>query len=437
MSYRYPSPNPELYQALLRSYYRCLENKAAVKKTVFHLNHERIIHQLSLDIENKTYRPEMSNIFVVLHPKPREVIAAHLRDRIVHHFIHEYMAPHWEKRFVPNSYACRIGKGPMRANEDLEKFIRAYYRHNGAPLFYLQLDVQNFFPSIDLNILHQLVDKHLENPLYRWLCKTVIFHRSTLKGNFKLTCPRELWQKLPRYKSLFAAAPDKGLPIGNLTSQFFANVYMNQLDQFIAHRLKGGFLFCRGYVDDILFLSDDPQKLRGLVPQVQQFLSRELQMTLNVKKTVLQPLAKGLDHLGYWHKPDHRLVRQRVVRNCKVRVKGMTQEAEPNLNHLCSTMNSYLGYFRHARTLNLRRVIVKRLVTAPHLKGKLSTDLGMTRVVPFKDGGGQWVAIREKNYKEIFLREVEGGMDSRRVQAYLQNWVSLDGLVGHVSNIAL
>ena len=242
---KYPSPDLDLYKALIKAYERCLENKPHVKKTSFHLTFEKTIHGLALEIQNRTYHPGLSNIFVVTHPKPREVIAANLRDRIVHHYIHGYMSPHWEKRFVPNSYACRVGKGPLKAGEDLRRFINRHQHRGGAPLFYLKLDVQNFFPSIDLEVLYAVIAKHLENPQFLWLCKTVIFHRATLKGNFKLTSPKELWQRLPRYKSLFAAPLGKGLPIGNLTSQFFANIYMNQLDQFIAHRLKGRSLFCR------------------------------------------------------------------------------------------------------------------------------------------------------------------------------------------------
>ena len=105
---------------------------------------------------------------------------------------------------------------------------------------------------------------------------------------------------------------------------------MNQVDQFIAHRLKGRFLFWQRYVDDILFLGEDVEQLKSIVPLVQEFISRELKITLNSKKTVLQPLSRGLDHLGYFHKPDHQLVRQRVVNNCKVRIRGY-QHADKTL----------------------------------------------------------------------------------------------------------
>jgi|GEM_PF-2893749 len=436
MNYKYPSPDPQLYKALIASYFRCLENKPHVKKTSFHLTFERTIHELALDIQNRTYHPGLSNIFVVTHPKPREVIAANLRDRIVHHYIYDYMAPYWERRFVPNSYACRTGKGPLKASEDLRLFIRRHNQHRGAPLFYLQLDVQNFFPSIDLNILYGLVAKHLENEHYLWLCKTVIFHRATTRGNFKLTSPKALWERLPRYKSLFAAATDKGLPIGNLTSQFFANVYMNQLDQFIAHRLKGRFLFWQRYVDDVLFLGEDVEKLKSIVPQVQEFLGRELKMTLNVKKTQLQPLSRGLDHLGYWHKPDHQLVRQRVVSNCKVRVAAYRKEGKGPVDAkaVCSALNSYMGYFRQAASRKLRKHLADEVVSAEIFAGKIMTNAAATKLLPVKDPAVLAArATKEKALRAEFCESFIGGADdgarTRLMHKYLRRWRSMSDIL--------
>ena len=164
------------------------------------------------------------------------------------------------------------------------QFIRRHMRHVRMPLYYLKMDVQNFFTTIDLNILYQIIEKHLENPLYRWLCKVVIFHRATAPGHFVLSSPKSLWRMMPRYKSLFYAPDNVGLPIGNLTSQFFANVYLGQFDQYVRHQLKGRALYWQRYVDDILFLSDRPEDLRRLIPLVTRFLHDELRLTINPKK---------------------------------------------------------------------------------------------------------------------------------------------------------
>ena len=353
---KYAAPDLVLYQKLLASYKNCLKNKAHVKKSKFHLHHESIIHQLALDIENRTYQPTTSNIFVVTHPKPREIIAANMRDRVVHHFIYDYMAPHWDPRFVPTSYACRPGKGPLQACHDLRAFIRSHARQRGTPLYYLKVDIQNFFTTIDLKVLYRLIERHMENPLYLWLCEVVIFHRATKRGSFNLTSPKSLWQMLPKYKSMFYAPDDVGLPIGNLTSQFFANVYMNQSDQYVTHQLAGRYLYWQRYVDDILFLSDDQGELRALAPLVAGFMQDELHIKFNPKKTLLQPLARGLDHLGYFFKPTHTTVRRRVMGNCQRKVDNLVAQPAESLQPeaACATVNAYLGHFNHAASRQLR-----------------------------------------------------------------------------------
>ena len=237
MKFKYQSPDPHLYKKLLFCYERCLKNKRHLKKTRFHLHHEFMINQLAIDIKNNTYFPVKSSIFVVLNPKPREVIASDLRDRIVHHYIYEYMEKYWERRFVPNSYACRPGKGPLKATLDLQNFIRAHKRGSrGRDLWYLKVDVRSFFSSIDKNILFKLITKNLKNKRMLMLCERTLFNDPVRKGAFKITCPKEFWQHVPKHKSLFFGPPDKGLPIGNLSSQFWANIYMNVFDQWVARR---------------------------------------------------------------------------------------------------------------------------------------------------------------------------------------------------------
>ena len=211
---------------------------------------------------------------------------------------------------------------------------------------------------------------------------------------------------------------------------------MNQVDQFIAHRLKGRFLFWQRYVDDILFLGEDVEQLKSIVPLVQEFISRELKITLNSKKTVLQPLSRGLDHLGYFHKPDHQLVRQRVVNNCKVRIRGY-QHADKTLvdpGAVCSALNSYLGYFRQAASRKLRKHLAEEVVNADNFAGKIITNDAATKLLPVKD-----VAVREARVvREKALRAefYEGFVGSeytaareRRVQQYLKRWYSIGDIL--------
>ena len=435
--YKYLSPDLALYQQLLASYKNCLKNKPQVKKTTFHLQHERIIHQLALDIENRTYQPIKSNIFVVTHPKPREVIAAHLRDRIVHHFIYDYMSPHWERRFSSRSFACRTGKGPLQAVTDLQVFFRRHARQRGTPLFYLKMDIQSFFTSIDLKILYRMIERSLENDLYLWLCQVVIFHRATVKGNFSLTSPKKLWQMLPKYKSMFYAPQDVGLPIGNLTSQFFANVYMNHFDQYMTHQVKGRVLYWQRYVDDILLLSDDPRQLRDLAPEICSFMSRELNLKINPKKTILQPLSRGLNHLGYFLCPDHTLIRRRVWGNCQRKVNQILEKAPDYVDAaaICATVNSYLGHFRRAASNGKRKAVTERLLGDPHVAKLVTVDTDSYKLTPVKKTKAELRA--EECSAEVALqgefvqafRDLDPVAEKKRGQFYLKNWQPIADLI--------
>jgi RNA-directed DNA polymerase len=442
--HKYPVPDPVLYQKLLLAYEHCLKNKRHVKKSRFHLNHESWIHGLALDIQNNRYKPGMSTIFVVTKPKPREVVAASLRDRVVHHFIYDYMAPYWEKRFVSQSYACRKGKGPLQAGRDLEAFFLRHERSGGAPLWYLQVDVQSFFPSIDLNILYEIIARHLTNPLYLDLCREIIFHRPSRKGAFRITSPKSFWNRLPRYKSLFAAPDHLGLGIGNLTSQFFANIYMNEADQYIVHHLKHRFLHYQRYVDDLCFFHSDPNQLRILSREVETFLNMRLRLKLNPKKTLLQPLARGLDHLGFLYKPRYRLVRHRVVQSCKDAVKEALklETAGPHdMHRVRSQINSYMGHFSYARSSRLKLHVAQRLGKSPLLAKKMAFDprCSMYKLLPDEEGDALRKS-REEDLKASCIRAILHSEGQEKLQTlrleidehgvhHLGGWVPIEDLM--------
>jgi RNA-directed DNA polymerase len=381
----------QLLELLFQAYRDCIRTKAQVKRTGFHMRFERELVELCDQLWRRSYRPGISTIFVVTEPKLREVIAASFRDRIVHHLLYNYMSPYWEKIFVDQSYACRKGKGPLQASLDLRTFINRRTRSGRRRLWFAKIDISNFFPSIDQHVLFDIVLGHLHHDFYTWLTEILIFHRPTEKGQYRLNCSRELWRLVPRRKSMFCAAPGKGLPIGNLTSQFFANVYLNEVDQYIAHNLKDrhGVLYWQRYVDDFLCIGEDRVELQKLVVLVDQFLRSRLLITLNPKKTLIQPLCRGIDHLGYFHLPGTTYVRQRVANTAKYRMQKLLDDSALNdgpddskqcLATIQSTTNSYLGYFGHADTFRLRKNIVQRLVGQPPVKGTLTSDLDFQKL---------------------------------------------------------
>jgi RNA-directed DNA polymerase len=187
-------------------------------------------------------------------PKFLEIFAADFRDCVVHHVLVEGLERIWEPIFLHDSYACRKGKGTHRAVTRPQQFMRRVTHNGTKPGFALQLDIRGFFFHIDKERLFQIIAKRLWDETLLWLARTIIFHDCTEQPVFKTD--RRLWRHIPPHKTLFGTENRRGLPIGNLTSQFFSNVYLNELDQFEKHRLKVRHYL--RYSDDFVLVHEDP-----------------------------------------------------------------------------------------------------------------------------------------------------------------------------------
>lgn len=292
---------------------------------------------------------------MVTKPKAREIFAADFRDRIVHHVLIDYLEPIWEPKFINQSYSCRKGKGAHRAIKDLRRYIKKVSCNNRQPAYYLQMDIQSFFVSLKKEILFKLIKRHTKNPEILWLIKTIIFHNPT--KNYYRKCQMSLFDLIPDHKSLFKVPSDQGLPIGNLTSQFFANVYLNELDQFVKHQLKAKYYL--RYVDDLVILSQDKEKLKIWRDEIDKFLQDKLKLKLHPKKQILQTIDKGIDFVGFIVKPNYILMRRRIIKNLKEKLWKFSQNleefTEQEIKQMLSMINSYYGQFRHAKTFCLRQ----------------------------------------------------------------------------------
>ena len=301
---------------------------------------------------------------MVTKPKAREIFAADFRDRIVHHVLVGYLEPIFERKFIDQSYACRKNKGAHKAIKDLRRYIRQVTKGGAQKAQYLQLDIRSFFVSLKKDLLFGMIKKEVHNPEVLWLAETIVFHDPT--GDYRLKGQASLFDLIPEHKSLFKSGPDQGLPIGNLTSQFFANVYLNELDQFAKHTLKTRHYL--RYVDDVVILGEDAVELKQWRDEISAFLQEKLQLTLHPKKQVLQAVDKGIDFLGFVVRPSHVLVRRRVIKSLKEKLWNLNRDAkETRLNDAVgqvtkleemkpvqSVVNSYYGHFRYAKTFGLR-----------------------------------------------------------------------------------
>lgn len=353
------------FPRLLRAYHACRKNKRrTVNAAKFELDFEKELLRLETELRSRTYRPGRSICFVVTEPTLREVFAADFRDRVVHHLLVGWLEPIFEKKFIHHSYACRREKGAIRAVADLRRFLRKLGDRNSSPAYYLQADVAAFFMSLKKDILYDIISRYVKNPDILWLARQIIFHDPT--ANYSMKGDPRLFSLIPPHKSLFSVPPGQGLPIGNLTSQFFANVYLNELDQFVKHCLK--IKYYLRYVDDILILHHDPGQLKTWLGQIDNFLKTDLKLRLHPKKSRIKPVSSDIDFVGFIVRPRRSLVRRRIVANFKRKLREFNRyplpETEKNfqklLEHILAAVNSYCGQFRHALTFNLRRALYYR-----------------------------------------------------------------------------
>ena len=245
------------FENLHRQYLACRRNKRNTLNALrFEVRQEENLLDLQAALTGRSYAPSRSVCFFVKRPKLREIFAADFRDRVVHHVLVDYLERIWEPIFIHDSYACRRGKGVHAGVNRLRQFIRQATRNGTRPAWYLQLDIHNYFMSIDKDVLFALLAPKIDDDNALWLTRVLVYHDCT--GDYVIKGDPAMLDKMPPHKTLFKTDSNKGLPIGNLNSQFFANVYLNGLDQFVKHGLK-----CRHYLrycDDFVLLSDNREQ---------------------------------------------------------------------------------------------------------------------------------------------------------------------------------
>ncbi len=289
---------------------------------------------LRRDLVNRTYRHGPYRAFNISDPKPRNIHKAGVRDRLLHHAIYRALYPFFDRKFIPDSYSCRLNKGTHRAISRFRAFAYRVSRNHTRTCWVLKCDVRKFFASIDHEVLLNILERNLTDKNTLWLLREVI-------GSFRSGQPG-----LP-------AQAGKGLPLGNLTSQLLANVYMNEFDLFVKHKLKAKY-YVR-YADDFVILSEDKTWLQELIPQIDSFLRRNLKLELHEDKIILKTLASGVDFLGWVHFPDHRVLRRATRRRMLKRVEE---------NPARETMSSYRGLLKHGNT----RKLITTLNGAPEVR---------------------------------------------------------------------
>ena len=346
---------PFQFEDLVQAYYDCRRNKRnSASARLFEKDMEINLLELHDDLIAGTYRPGRSICFVVTRPKAREVWAAAFRDRVVHHLLYNHVAPRFYASFIADSCACIPGRGTLYAAKRLESKIRGASQNWSKPIFYLKCDLANFFVAIDKAVLRKQLAARITEPWWLALATQILMHDP--REDYETRSPAHLFNRVPQHKRLVAQPARLGLPIGNLSSQFFANVYLDALDQFAKHTLRAKHYI--RYVDDFVFLHESPQQLSRWLTEVEAFLPR-LGAKLNPTKTILQPVDRGVDFVGHFVKPWRRSTRKRSL------AQALKRTAAAPAEDLRETANSYFGLLSqashsHKDRAALARVVLKR-----------------------------------------------------------------------------
>lgn len=283
---------------------------------LFEVELEHNLFQLQKELASKKYKHGDYSSFYITDPKQRHIHKAAVKDRVVHHSVFSILNPIFEPTFISTSYSCRIGKGSHKAVNKLRSILRKKSGNNSKPCYVLKCDIKKFFQSVDHTILLSLLQSKIKDPEAIWLLKEII-------------------ESFPA-----------GVPIGNLTSQLFANVYLAELDNFVKHTLKVPFYI--RYTDDFAMVSNSVDELNDWLKQIKPFLENTLKLSLHPAKVILRKYHQGVDFLGYVQYPHHRQLRTKTKRRILKKLNaGVKEEA----------LHSYLGVLSHANSHKLAEEI--------------------------------------------------------------------------------
>ena len=357
-------------EEVFEAYFACRKHKrSTINALAFELDYEKNLVKLWKELNNGTYKIGRSITFVVNKPVKREIFAADFRDRVVHHLLMRRLMSIFEHEFVSEAYSCRKGKGTLYAAKDVFNKIKKISKNYTEECYILKMDIKAFFMSINKNILFtklkKMIDKYYcygDKNIVLDLMQKIVFHcpqnNCVRKGNIKN------WDKLPKDKSLFCTGKFKGLPIGNLTSQIFANFYLSDFDKFVKS-MDDNLAYGR-YVDDFVIIHKNKTFLKKIRQKLKTYLYKKCKLILHPTKQYLQQYRKGVAFVGCFLLPNRTYAGKRLKNNIILKLKEVEKKGKkPTLDFIrqnIQTFNSYFGFLRHHNTFNIRKMIKNRLL---------------------------------------------------------------------------
>ncbi|MBR0479953.1 hypothetical protein IJJ49_01635 [Candidatus Saccharibacteria bacterium] len=330
----------------------------------FELNADENLIMLRDDILDKSYRPSRSTAHIIHNPVIREIFAATFRDRIVHHLIFDTVYPWWDRRFIYDSYSCRIGKGTLKGIQRLDYHIRSVSENYKRKAYVMKMDIQGYFMSLPRVELYERAiwgldqqfagrkdSKEYEITKFLWF-HTIMdnpTHGARKRGDLRG------WKDLPDSKSLFKQPPGRGIVIGNLTSQLLSNIYLDMLDRFIVYDL--GYKHYGRYVDDfyIVVSEDELPQLKKDVKAIEAFLATK-KLILHPNKRSLRESVQGIPFLGAVVYNNHIVMGERLKRNIRVAAREVYMGIRDQ-----DTVVSYLGHTKYMNSAKMLKELFEEV----------------------------------------------------------------------------
>lgn len=328
---------------LFLAYKKARKGKTKKKYVIeFQSNLRENLIKLNKELKNQTYSPEPLVVFILRDPKTRKISKSAFPDRIVHHALHRVIEPVFDKSFIFDSCANRKGKGNLFAINIFYQFFGKVTQNNTHKAYCLKADIKHYFEEVSHEILISILEKKIKDNKVIWLIKQILNNTpNSFKGRQTSFC--------------------KGMPLGNLTSQFFANVYLNELDYFVKHFLKAKYYI--RYVDDFVILHNSKEKLEIWKAEIDKFLRENLKLELHSQKSKIIHLSRGIDFVGfrnYWH---YKLLRKKNIRKILFRIEQY-KEGKISKEKLLESFKGWNAYAKWANSYGVRREIVRKIYSA-------------------------------------------------------------------------
>jgi len=312
----------------------------------FEKNLEWNLLDLEDELKREIYKPKPLINFILRDPKTRKISKSDFRDRIVHHAIFNILEPIFDRTFIYDSCANRKGKGVLFAIKRFDIFKRKVTKNFTSPAFCLKADIKHYFEEVNHEILIGILSRKIND-------RKVLELINEINANFGTQRERE------RELTFWFSGDKKGMPLGNLTSQFFANIYLNKLDYFVKHILKAKYYL--RYVDDFVILHESKEQLEEWKTEIVEFLREKLKLELHPQKSRIVLLSKGIDFVGFRNSHHHKLLRKRNIRNIR-RKNDFYRDRIISFSSIKDSYQGWQAYAKWGNTYKLREQIKKEII---------------------------------------------------------------------------